>query len=155
MKNDDLDAVAREFLETMIRVNSRFRKERLWRRGEDLSLPQFILLLQLYHHGPTRVGAAANNLLVSKGVVTRMADRLVKKGVVTRSRDPEDRRVVFLALSSQGKRLISRVEKEKLESIKTFLGSLPARERRDLLELFRRIKDFLEKGFGEEGNPKG
>lgn len=146
MENDELDAVAREFLETMIRVNSRFREERLWKRREDLSLPQFILLLHLYHHGPTRVGAAADNLRVSQGVVTRMADRLVKKGLVTRSRDPEDRRVVFLALSPQGKRLVSRLERERLENMKAFLRSLPARERKDLLQLFERIRDFLEKG---------
>lgn len=146
MENHELDTVAREFLETMIRVNSRFREERLWRGKEDLSLPQFILLFHLYRHGPARAGQVARSLHVSQGVVTRMTDRLVKKGLVARSRDPEDRRAVFLAPTPRGKRLVSKLERERVENIKAFLHSLPARERKDLLELFGRIRDFLEKG---------
>ncbi|WP_287154514.1 MarR family transcriptional regulator [Candidatus Solincola tengchongensis] len=142
---DELDELAREFLETMIRVNSRFREESQWRRSEDLSLPQFMLLHHLYRHGPARSGEVARSLRVSQGVITRMVDRLVEKGLVTRSRDPEDRRVVLLSPTTRGKRLVDVMERQKLKEIKTFLRSIPPREKSDLLDLFRRIKEFLER----------
>lgn len=141
---DELEDLAREFLETMIRVNSRFREERLW-RGDELSLPQFMLLHHLHRHGPARSGEVARNLRVSQGVVTRMVDRLVEKGLVARSRDPDDRRVVLLSPTARGKRLVKGMEKQKLREIKAFLRSIPPREKSDLLDLFRRIKEFLER----------
>ncbi|MDI6873665.1 MAG: MarR family transcriptional regulator [Actinomycetota bacterium] len=144
MENGELEDVAREFLETMIRVNSRFREERVWRRTEDLSLPQFFLLKHLHRHGPARAGQVARGLRVSQGVITRMVDRLVEKGLVSRYRDPEDRRAVLLSLTTRGKRMVARLERERLEDIKAFLASLPPREKEDLLELFGRIRNYLE-----------
>ncbi len=124
MKEEELDLLTRELLEIMIQVSSRFREERRWKGGEDLSVPQIILLL--------------------KGVITRMVDRLLDKGLITRTRNPRDRRVVFLSLTPRGKRLATRLEREKVEEIKVVLRSIPERERRDLLDLFQRIRDYLD-----------
>lgn len=144
MNENELDSLSRELLELMIQVNSRLRDERRWKADQELTVPQMILLLLLNHYGPMKTGDIARNLRVTQGVITRMADRLLEKGLISRSRDPRDRRVVFLALSQRGKKLASRLERERLEEMKVVLRSIPDRERQDLLDLLRRIRDHLE-----------
>jgi DNA-binding MarR family transcriptional regulator len=144
MKSEELDRLSRELLYTMIQVNSRLRDERRWRAVEDLTVPQVILLLLLNRRGPMRTGDIARNLCVTQGVITRMADRLLKRGLVARTRLPEDRRVVLLSLSPRGRRLASQLERERVEEMKAVLRGIPARERRELFDLFARIRDHLE-----------
>ncbi len=144
MEERELDRLTQEFLELMIQVSSRFREERRWKAGMDLSVPQMILLLILHRHGPCKAGDLARELRVTQGVVTRMVDRLLEKGLVSRSRLPDDRRMVLLSLTPQGKRLATRLERQHAQDIKGFLRSIPAQERRDLLDIFKRIKNYLE-----------
>lgn len=144
MKEAQPDTLAEELIETVITVFHRFRDERRWRGAEDLSFPQIMLLLQLHREGPMSVGEVARNLCVTQGVITRMVDLLKQKGLIERVRKTEDRRVVILSLTSQGKRKAARIRKVMVEETKDILRAVPSREREELHALLRRMRDRFE-----------
>jgi DNA-binding MarR family transcriptional regulator len=144
MKEAQLDTLAEELIETVILVFHRFRDERRWRGAEDLSFPQIMLLLQLRREGPMSVGEVARNLCVTQGVITRMVDLLKQKGLIERVRKTEDRRVVILSLTPQGKRKAARIRKVMVEETKDILRAVPSREREELHALLRRMRDRFD-----------
>ncbi|WP_298669910.1 MarR family transcriptional regulator [uncultured Sphingomonas sp.] len=74
------------------------------RSGEpDLTNRQMALLLVVYiNPGPHTVRGLAQNLNVSKPVVTRALNRLGALGYLRRQRDDSDKRNIFVAQTSEG-----------------------------------------------------
>lgn len=74
------------------------------RSGEpDLTNRQMALLLVVYLlPGPHTVRGLAQNLNVSKPVVTRALNRLGALGYLRRQRDDSDKRNIFVAQTSEG-----------------------------------------------------
>lgn len=73
-----------------------------------LSLAQHEVLMRLAHAEGTRLRMLdlATLLLVSKSGVTRLVDRMEAAGLVRREACPTDRRVVYTALTDEGRRRI-------------------------------------------------
>ncbi len=80
------------------------------RREFGLSLPSFDVLAQIARPpiGPT-MGELSKRLMVSKGSVTELIERLTGQGLVTRSGDINDARVQRVYLTAKGRRLLDRV----------------------------------------------
>jgi DNA-binding MarR family transcriptional regulator len=72
--------------------------------GHGLTHSQWMPLLRLYLCGPMSVAGLVRELDVDAGAVTRMLDRLEAKQLCRRERSSEDRRVVMVSLSEEGKR---------------------------------------------------
>jgi DNA-binding MarR family transcriptional regulator len=66
-----------------------------------------------------RMAEVSDLLLVSKSGVTRMVDRLIARDLVERATCPADRRVVYAAITEQGKALL-------IEAVPAFVESLMA-----------------------------
>ena len=83
------------------------------RSGEcDLSNRQMALLLLVYTTpGPQTVRGLAENLRVSKPVITRALNTLSALGYLRRERDDSDRRSIFIARTSTGAHFLERFEK--------------------------------------------
>ena len=68
----------------------------------DLTMPQFKVLLLLWHARKARVGVLAERLGVHLSNITGILDRLVDAGFVTREEDAGDRRLVVSRLTPKG-----------------------------------------------------
>ena len=68
----------------------------------DLTMPQFKVLLLLWHARKARVGVLAERLGVHLSNITGILDRLVDAGFVTREEDAGDRRLVVSRLTTKG-----------------------------------------------------
>ena len=77
-------------------------------RGYGLTTPQFALMEALYHHGSLPLSENGQKLLVTSGNVTYVMDNLCELGLVMRDRSPDDRRVVYARLTSQGEALFEK-----------------------------------------------
>jgi DNA-binding MarR family transcriptional regulator len=64
--------------------------------------------LSLLDRGGLRMSELARELDISEPASTALADRLVRGGLVARHTDPDDRRIVRLELSPQGRDFMSR-----------------------------------------------
>src|ERR1700759_150760 len=74
-----------------------------------LGLSDFMILEALLHKGPLTIGEIQVKVLLASGSMTAAVDRLEKKGCIVRKPDADDRRAKVLALTREGKRLMTRI----------------------------------------------
>ena len=70
------------------------------------------------------MGTLADSLDVSQASATGIVDRMEQRGLIERHRDDEDRRVVRVALTEDGSRLLAGVAAERRERLGILLGEL-------------------------------
>ncbi|MBN9189442.1 MAG: MarR family transcriptional regulator [Microbacterium sp.] len=104
---------------------------------EELSLPQFRVLVLLSSAGPQRMGAVAEDLGVTVSTFSRTADRLVLGGWATRGGNPDNRREVILALSEKGSRLVTSVTESRRRLIEAVLEGMALAQRDHLVDALR------------------
>jgi MarR family transcriptional regulator, 2-MHQ and catechol-resistance regulon repressor len=104
-----------------------------------LSTGEFAILEALYHKGPLLLGEVQRKILVSSGGVTYLVDRLVAAGLVERRECAEDRRARFAALTGNGQDLMSRIFPAHAEAIEHAVSGLSPEEKRQAIELLKKL----------------
>ncbi len=105
--------------------------------GEEVTLPQYRVLIELAARGPQRVADLATILGVDRSTATRMCDRLVRKRLVQRRREVGDRRAVRISLTALGRTLIEEVSRRRRTEIASILERMPQAGRRAALAALR------------------
>jgi DNA-binding MarR family transcriptional regulator len=128
--NDGLETAVEKFERVMPRLMRRLffdltAESPLW----DLPLPQLKVLGMLERRDNRRMSEIGERLRVALSTVTQIADRLEQRGWVRRVDDTEDRRVVRLALTDAGRRLMGERRAARRGRLVTLLGSLEPEER--------------------------
>jgi DNA-binding MarR family transcriptional regulator len=108
-----------------------------------ITLPQFRVLVYLLREGEKTMSNAADMLGVSKPSATGTVDCLIAQGLVGRRHDKEDRRIVWIAITSQGKKIADDILKQKRRTMIKIFGSLSSAARARYLELFEQIAKIL------------
>ncbi len=110
----------------------------------DLSLPSFDILAQIARppHGPT-MGELSKRLMVSKGSVTDLIERLEGKGLVSRSADPSDGRVQHVHLTAKGERLVAQALPAHNQWIKALMTEMEPTRVAQLFAALGEFKDVL------------
>jgi MarR family transcriptional regulator, 2-MHQ and catechol-resistance regulon repressor len=107
--------------------------------ADGLTLTQLGVLEAVLHKGRMTQRELGRKVLTSAGNMTDVVDKLERRGLVRRSRDPADRRVVFVDLTPQGRRLIEHVFPLHAADIASAMAGLSGRELADLDALLRRL----------------
>lgn len=118
-----------------------------WRfvRESGLSMPQFNILMHLYHRGRCGMSDLTERMGVSPAGLSQLTDRLVQSGFLTRSEDPDDRRAKQIELTAAGRALVEKglVERNRwLDELATGLGP---REREQVRKTFPALLDAARK----------
>jgi DNA-binding MarR family transcriptional regulator len=101
--------------------------------ADQVTLPQFRLLVVLSNSAPLRSGQLADALGVHPSTATRMVDRLSADGLVDRDLNPDNRREVILSLSDRGARLVEDVSSRRQEQIRAIVSAMPPQQRNRLV----------------------
>ena len=100
----------------------------------------FAILEALLHKGPLPVNEIGKKILLTSGSITVAVDRLETKGLVERRAHGSDRRARIVHLTTEGRRLITRIYGEHAADMeKLAAGSLTKAERRSLIGLLKKI----------------
>jgi DNA-binding MarR family transcriptional regulator len=122
--------------------------EKFLKAEADLTSNQYNVLRILRGSHPTRLacGDIAERMISRDPDVTRLVDRLSRRGLVARSRGRQDRRVVEVAITDQGRELLKRLDADVDRMPRAVLGHLGPKkltQLRDLLEhLIRDLGTF-------------
>jgi DNA-binding MarR family transcriptional regulator len=81
----------------------------------------------------------AERLLVTKGNVCGLINRMEQAGLLVRRADPEDRRVHRLALTPKGRRLYAEAVPSQERLVATLFGGIEPQEQRVLQDVLRRL----------------
>ena len=117
LKSDLLDELTSHSPADMLRYMRR------WPSG-PLSLVHLQVLTVLETEGPVPMGALADSLDVSQASATGIVDRMEQRGLIERRRDDEDRRVIRVALTEAGSRLLAGVAADRRERLGYLLEEL-------------------------------
>ena len=96
-------------------------------------------LVTLADHGPLTMTDFSDHLGVPLSTATRMVERLIEKDLAVRSRIEDDRRVVRVELSEQGRKLNGFFSEHRLAMSRSMLAPLSHGEREIFIELMTKI----------------
>ncbi len=105
----------------------------------DVTMNQLWALGYLQEHGESPVNSIARAVGLKRPATSGLVDRMVQAGLVQRTRSREDRRVVLVAPTTKGRKLIAKTLEEKVKSITSLFSPLSARERAQYLALLAKV----------------
>jgi DNA-binding MarR family transcriptional regulator len=77
--------------------------------AHGVTVAEWVLLRQLLDHDALAPSRAAELMGMTRGAISKLAERLVDKRLINRSHDPHDGRAQRLALSAAGRALVPRL----------------------------------------------
>jgi DNA-binding MarR family transcriptional regulator len=117
---------------------SQRRADFLTRFG-GVTLYQIGALRHLVKHGPLTMNELAARMEISPSSATQLVDRLVHHGLAERGPDPDDRRVLRVAVSGPASDAVREFEKETSQRLAALLAPLSEEELEVLASLAERI----------------
>jgi DNA-binding MarR family transcriptional regulator len=130
----------------LVRVYSRIqRKLEHSLAKQDMTLAQFEIMMTLKSCQGISQQELAQHLLVTKGNVCVLVERMEKCGWLERQPDPADGRAYRLALTTMGRTLLKKVLPDQRQIIQEAFAVLTVEESRQLLALLDRLERMLLK----------
>ena len=90
---------------------------------------------------PSDIG---DRLLVTRGTVTGLLDSLERAGLIVREPDPEDRRMLRIAMTAKARALLRKVWVEHFPAEVRLMAGLTKREQDELVKLLGKLQDHLQ-----------
>jgi len=115
-------------------------------RPLGLSHTGFALLVTIWVGGPQEVRSLARKHRLSKPSITSAIGTLERMGLAARERSTEDRRLVSVALTAQGRRLVRRAQAALHRCERALTAGLTKAERRQMAAWLRRVGDAARNG---------
>src|SRR5262245_614450 len=129
----DIKSDVDQILEAIIYLYTESRRitKELARRA-DLTGPQLTVVKLLEQIGDLSLSELSERIRAKNSTVTGIIDRMEREGLVVRERSKEDRRVVYIRLTTKGRKLAEEISVEPMEIFRTALEALTASETREL-----------------------
>lgn len=90
-----------------------------------ISISQCHVLDTLAEEGDLSMQQLARRMYKSVSTMTRVVGQLVRRGYVKRRQDPEDRRVIHVSITPQGKAIVAAINRDLIETQKAILQAIP------------------------------
>lgn len=128
-------------LEMLFReISKKFRNGMNTVFNGEVSVSEFLFLKYLSECGPLKPSDVANQFDVSLSHVTALSDRMIKKNLIYRTRSEEDRRIVELALSDQGKQTLEKLIKIKNQYVEIVFRDVTDDELAQLMRIYKKMR---------------
>lgn len=107
--------------------------------AEGVTVAEWVFLRALYDVACVAPSRLADDLGMTRGAISKLADRLLEKRLIERAANPEDKRAHTLTLTATGRELVPRLAKLADRNDETFFGGLSAEERRRFAQLLAKV----------------
>ncbi|WP_240375669.1 MarR family winged helix-turn-helix transcriptional regulator [Bacillus piscicola] len=113
-------------------------------RKHGLNPTEFAVLELLFHKGDQPIQRIGEKILLSSGSITYVVDKLEQKRFLERKRCPEDRRVIFAAITEKGTELMKEIFPKHQEAVQHMFHALDEEEKKTLITLLKKVGLSLE-----------
>ena len=113
------------------RTRSRIRSA-LKLAARDITVAEWVVLRELYECNDMVPSVLAEKIGMTRGAISKLADRLSAKALVTRTTSDEDRRYQALALTAKGRAIVPKLAAMADQNDAEFFGHLKAAERESI-----------------------
>ncbi|APT49619.1 MarR family transcriptional regulator [Bacillus safensis] len=124
----------------------------------ELTLDQYYSLRYINLHPGCTSTDLAYVCNVNKSAVTSMTNRLFTKNYIFREHDQADRRNVHLYVTPEGKDVVSRMEKQLQDLVRSYFEKLEEKEMESFIQTYEKIYQVIieeEARSTNESNHKG
>lgn len=136
MKDEMVRRDARRILDYSERIHRQLFSQILGELNKvKVSIGQYNLLSFLDDEGICTMTRVARCLYVTTSAVTAMADGLVRKRMIRRKRSQQDRRIVKIAISDKGRKMVAKIKGEVEDFYIPILKSLGKKDSQELVRL--------------------
>ena len=104
-----------------------------------VTVAEWVMMRALYGKDPMSPSRLAGDMAMTRGAITKLADRLIEKNLVVRQANSQDARAQTLALTVQGTSLVPSLAKLADGNDREFFGHLTDAERKALERLLKRM----------------
>jgi len=105
----------------------------------EMSAAQYIIMANLAGPEPKSASDLCKGISYDAGAMTRMLDRLEAKGLIRRMRSAQDRRLMHLELTDEGRAAYPRMREMSMAVANRFLRGFTRAEARQLESLLARM----------------
>lgn len=110
----------------------------------SITSPQLLCLQTLADDGPLTNTAMSKLVHLSPSTVVGIFDRLESRGLIVRERSMQDRRIVLVHITKEGRELVATVPSLLQNRLAAGLGGLPDSELLTIAHSLERIVNLLE-----------
>lgn len=151
-KNLPLEEAYWEFIDA---AKDAFSSDRWQSILMDCSKNELLALVHVYRTGETTMSRIAEYVGVPLNTATGIANRLEKRDLVQRWRSEQDKRVMVVRITDEGKRQMSSVADTVTSLMGELFQDLADDERRALFKVIERLPKLLERANGGEERRNG
>lgn len=127
-------------MEALMRhVYKKLRQEMNLIYDNEISRNEFFILKKLYEHGPQKSSDLSKMLNVSASHITAVTDSLIEKEWIERVRSNNDRRIVVIHLTNEGKQTLELFEKRKTDFLLEKFSDLSNEDIESFIKLFNKM----------------
>jgi DNA-binding MarR family transcriptional regulator len=112
--------------------------------GEDVTVAEWSFMRALYGLEPTPPSVLAERMGMTKGAISKLAERLTAKGLVAREENRDDRRAHSLSLTTEGRAKIPILASLADQNDAEFFGVLTKEEHKALDRILRVLAERRE-----------
>lgn len=112
----------------------------------EMSAAQYIIMANLAGPEPKSASDLCKGISYDAGAMTRMLDRLEAKGLIRRMRSAQDRRLMHLELTEEGRAAYPRMREMSMAVANRFLRGFTRADARQLEALLTRMLDNAHDG---------
>lgn len=112
---------------------------RLKVEARGVTLAEWVVLRALFDEKGVNPSQLAGQLGMTRGAISKLADRLVAKALITRRERADDRRYQTIALTPAARRLLPRLAALADQNDEEFFHPLSAKERAALVAIMKKL----------------
>jgi DNA-binding MarR family transcriptional regulator len=109
--------------------------------AQGVTVAEWVMMRSLYGNDPTSPSRLAEEMGMTRGAITKLADRLIRKSLVTRKASRDDGRAQTLALTRKGAEMVPGLAALADRNDAAFFDHLSAAERATLERLLKHMVD--------------
>jgi len=109
-----------------------------------LGITEFFVLETLYIKGSQTIQQIASNVFVSSGSMTYVIDKLEKRGLVYRNPCPNDRRVIHIEFTPEGRGFMDEIMAKHKENLEDIFQVLKPEEAITLINMLSKVENHIE-----------
>jgi DNA-binding MarR family transcriptional regulator len=106
---------------------------------EGVTVAEWVVLRELFSPPEAAPSQVAERLGMTRGAISKLAERLLQKGLLSRTTQERDRRQQRLSLTAEGRRKVPILARLADENDREFFGHLPREARRKVVDLLQEI----------------
>lgn len=105
--------------------------------AKDVTVAEWALMRVLHDRRPTSPSQLASDMGMTRGAITKLADRLLAKGLIDRKASPDDGRSQTLRLTARGADLVPELAALADENDAECFADLSDKDRRAMLRILK------------------